>query len=454
MWGVTTQEANGIGQIFSPSGFASIWHQLTNSNYAASVAANPGSAPASSIVGIADLGAQAEQNSLYSVLMLLIAINIVFGLLNMLPMIPLDGACRHRRLRVAAHQAGPAVLPRRHHQALPGGGGLHRPPGLRLPLRRLSRHHPSAPVAALTAVELSPSLLSPRRPTHRITLGGVPIGDGAPVTVQSMTTTKTADVDGTLAQIYALAAAGADIVRCTCNEKAAAEGLARIVPRSPVPIVADIHFHVEMALAALEAGVDCLRLNPGNLRKEAEIKLVAAEARTAACRSGSGSTPGRCTPTSTRSTAGPPPRRWSSRPRSSSPSSRKSISTTSRSRSRRRTFALMIEAYRQLSEVTDHPLAPRRHRSRPASGGDHQGHRRDRHLAVGGHRRHHPLLADRRPGRGGEGRSGAARVIGATRADQRRPHRLPGMRAGRDRRVQGGPRRPRPPWRARRSRCR
>jgi membrane-associated protease RseP (regulator of RpoE activity) len=92
MWGVTTQEASGIGQIFSPSGFASIWHQLTNSKYAASVAANPGSAPrASSIVGIANLGAQAEQNSLYSVLMLLIAINIVFGLLNMLPMIPLDG---------------------------------------------------------------------------------------------------------------------------------------------------------------------------------------------------------------------------------------------------------------------------------------------------------------------------------------------------------------------------
>lgn len=94
-----------------------------------------------------------------------------------------------------------------------------------------------------------------------------------------MTTTKTADVEGTLGQIYALAAAGADIVRCTCNERAAAEGLAQIVPRSPVPIVADIHFHVEMALAALEAGVHGLRLNPGNLRKPEEIKLVASEAK-------------------------------------------------------------------------------------------------------------------------------------------------------------------------------
>jgi (E)-4-hydroxy-3-methylbut-2-enyl-diphosphate synthase len=121
--------------------------------------------------------------------------------------------------------------------------------------------------------------ITERRPTRRIEVGGVAIGGGAPVTVQSMTTTKTADAEGTLAQIYALAAAGADIVRCTCNEEAAAEGLARIVPRSPVPIIADIHFHHEMALAALEAGVQGLRLNPGNLRKAVEIKQVAAEAK-------------------------------------------------------------------------------------------------------------------------------------------------------------------------------
>ena len=110
-------------------------------------------------------------------------------------------------------------------------------------------------------------------------VGDVAVGGGAPVSVQSMTTTKTADVEATLAQIYALAGAGADIVRCTCNEAEAAEGLAHIVPRSPVPIVADIHFHHEMALAALEAGVSCIRLNPGNLRKPAEIKQVAAEAK-------------------------------------------------------------------------------------------------------------------------------------------------------------------------------
>ena len=115
--------------------------------------------------------------------------------------------------------------------------------------------------------------------TRQIAVGAVKVGGDAPISVQSMTTTKTADVEGTLQQIYALAANGADIVRCTCNERSAAEGLAQIVPRSPVPIVADIHFHVEMALAALEAGVQGLRLNPGNLRKPEEIRLVASEAK-------------------------------------------------------------------------------------------------------------------------------------------------------------------------------
>lgn len=94
-----------------------------------------------------------------------------------------------------------------------------------------------------------------------------------------MTTTKTADVDGTLQQIYALAAAGCDIVRCTCNETEAAEGLAKIVPRSPIPIIADIHHQYKMALAAMEAGVHGLRLNPGNIRRPEHIKAVAAEAR-------------------------------------------------------------------------------------------------------------------------------------------------------------------------------
>ena len=123
------------------------------------------------------------------------------------------------------------------------------------------------------------ALTFPRRSTRQIHVGGVAVGGGAPVSIQSMTTTKTADVEGTLQQIYALDMAGVDIVRCTCNEMEAAEGLARIVPRSPVPIIADIHHQYRMALAAMEAGVHGLRLNPGNIRKPEHIRAVASEAR-------------------------------------------------------------------------------------------------------------------------------------------------------------------------------
>ncbi|MFP5320503.1 MAG: flavodoxin-dependent (E)-4-hydroxy-3-methylbut-2-enyl-diphosphate synthase [Acidimicrobiia bacterium] len=119
----------------------------------------------------------------------------------------------------------------------------------------------------------------PRRATRQIHVGDVAVGGGAPISVQSMTVTKTADHEATLQQIYALAAAGCDIVRCTCNEPEAAEGLARIIPRSPVPIVADIHHQYRRALEALEAGVHCLRLNPGNIRKPEHIKAVAMEAK-------------------------------------------------------------------------------------------------------------------------------------------------------------------------------
>lgn len=119
---------------------------------------------------------------------------------------------------------------------------------------------------------------SPRKYTRPLKVGSVKVGGDAAVSVQSMTTTKTHDVDGTLAQVYALAGAGADLVRITCNTVEAAQGLAEIVPRSPVPIIADIHFQYRLALAALESGVCGLRLNPGNIRRPSHIKEVARSA--------------------------------------------------------------------------------------------------------------------------------------------------------------------------------
>ena len=120
-----------------------------------------------------------------------------------------------------------------------------------------------------------------RRKTRQIKLGKVGVGSDFPVSVQSMTTTKTKDVESTLSQIYELASNGADIVRVTCNEVDAATGLVEITQRSPVPIVADVHFQYKLALAAIDAGVNGLRLNPGNIRKEQQSKEVAKEALSA-----------------------------------------------------------------------------------------------------------------------------------------------------------------------------
>jgi (E)-4-hydroxy-3-methylbut-2-enyl-diphosphate synthase len=195
-----------------------------------------------------------------------------------------------------------------------------------------------------------------RRTTRQIHVGPVAVGGGAPVSVQSMTTTKTADVDGTLAQIYALAGAGCDIVRCTCNEQEAAEGLARIVPRSPVPIVADIHFHVEMALAALEAGVQCLRLNPGNLRKSSEIKLVASECRDRGVPIRIGVNAGSLHPDLYEKHGGATPEALVESAQMELAYFEEVDFHDVKISVKASNVPLMVESYRMLSEVTDHPL--------------------------------------------------------------------------------------------------
>ena len=117
-----------------------------------------------------------------------------------------------------------------------------------------------------------------RTQTRRVQVGNVVIGGGAPVSVQSMTTTDTRDVAATVAQVRALAAAGCEIVRVAVPDKTAAASLRGIKAQSPVPIVADIHFDYRLALAALEAGVDKLRLNPGNIGAADRVRTVAREA--------------------------------------------------------------------------------------------------------------------------------------------------------------------------------
>ncbi len=197
---------------------------------------------------------------------------------------------------------------------------------------------------------------SERRPTRQIMVGSVPVGGDAPITVQSMTVTKTADVDATLQQIYALAAAGCDIVRCTCNDADAAVGLAQIVPRSPIPVIADIHHQYKMALAALEAGVHGLRLNPGNIRKPEHIKAVAGEARDRGVPIRIGVNAGSLDPDLYDRHGGATPAAMvESAQRELEYFEQVDFSMVKIS-VKASSVPLMVEAYRQLAEVTNHPL--------------------------------------------------------------------------------------------------
>lgn len=118
-----------------------------------------------------------------------------------------------------------------------------------------------------------------RRKTRQIQVGKVKIGGDALISVQSMTNTRTDDAAATLRQIGELAAAGCEIIRCAVPDMAAAEGLKRIVSESPIPVISDIHFDYKLALAAIDAGVDGLRLNPGNIGGNDRVAAVVDAAK-------------------------------------------------------------------------------------------------------------------------------------------------------------------------------
>jgi (E)-4-hydroxy-3-methylbut-2-enyl-diphosphate synthase len=204
---------------------------------------------------------------------------------------------------------------------------------------------------------IGPNLTAaPRKRTRQIKVGSVAVGGDAPISVQSMTTTKTADYEGTLQQIYALAGSGADIVRCTCNEPEAAEGLAHIVPRSPVPIIADIHHQYRMALAALEAGVHGLRLNPGNIRRPEHIKAVAAECKDRGVPIRIGVNAGSLDPRLYEKYGGATPEAMVESAKIELAYFEEVGFSDVKISVKASYVPLMIEAYRQLAEATDHPL--------------------------------------------------------------------------------------------------
>ncbi len=122
-----------------------------------------------------------------------------------------------------------------------------------------------------------------RRRSRQITVGSVAVGGDAAISVQSMTNTPTTDVQATIAQVRALEAAGADIVRISCPDRESSEALAKIIPEVTVPIVADIHFHYKRAIEAAEAGAACLRINPGNIGSAERVREVIKAAKDHGC---------------------------------------------------------------------------------------------------------------------------------------------------------------------------
>lgn len=119
----------------------------------------------------------------------------------------------------------------------------------------------------------------PRRQTRQVSVGGVTIGGDAPIRIQSMTNTKTADINATLQQIASLVASGCEIVRVAVPHWEDAEALVAIAAKSTIPVIADIHFQWKYAMAALEAGVQGLRINPGNIKYQDKVRLIAHEAK-------------------------------------------------------------------------------------------------------------------------------------------------------------------------------
>ena len=137
----------------------------------------------------------------------------------------------------------------------------------------------------LTSVSLGmpaapPPVLAPRRKTRQIKVGSVGVGSDSPISVQSMTTTPTTDINATLQQIAELTASGCDIVRVACPSQDDAEALPIIAKKSQIPVIADIHFQPKYVFAAIEAGCAAVRVNPGNIRKfDDQVKQIAQAAK-------------------------------------------------------------------------------------------------------------------------------------------------------------------------------
>ena len=231
--------------------------------------------------------------------------------------------------------------------------------------------------------------------TKQVSVGGVTVGGGAPVRVQSMTTTPTSDVEATLAQFARLYAAGCEFVRVAVRGEADARAIRALKDRSPMPVVADIHFSDRLALLAVESGADKIRINPGNIGGEAAVRRVADCVRAHGI------------PVRVGANTGSIEREHLQKyGRSARALVESALADVARLEKygvddivisvKASSVPLTIEAYRTLAARTNYPL----HLGVTEAGTRESGERRHRRAAAGRHRRHRPRLADRRPRRG------------------------------------------------------
>ena len=380
------------------------------------------------------------------------------------------GPVRHRpadagglRRRRAVPGAVGAAVRRRHRQ--PDHPGLSEAPRCRRDRRRsrLRGEHVGTGaqgILGVMAIPVSlgmpaapPPVLAPRRKTRQLDVGGVGVGSDFPVSVQSMTTTKTADINATLQQIAELTAAGCQIVRVAVPDTDDAEALPAIAKKSQIPVIADIHFQPRYVFAAIDAGCAAVRVNPGNIKKfDDKVGEIARAAKDAGIpiRIGvnAGSLDKRLLAKYGKATPGGAGRvgavgvlavRGARLPRHQDlGQAQRPGRHGARLRAARRAVRL--------------PAAPRRHRGRPGLPGHDQVRRRLRRPAVPGHRRHDPRLPLRPAGGGGQGRQPDPRVAQPAPA---RPgdRQLPLLRPRPGRRLHARRARSPPASRAWRCRC-
>jgi len=267
-----------------------------------------------------------------------------------------------------------------------------------------------------------------RRESRKIWVGSVPVGGDAPIAVQSMTNSDTNDVAATVAQINRLEAAGVDIVRVSVPDMDAAEAFGRIKQQVKVPLVADIHFDYKIALRVAELGVDCLRINPGNIGREDRVRAVVDAARDRGIPIRIGVNAGSLEKDLQKKYGEPTPaalvesalRHVEHLERLNFKDFKVSVKASD--------VFMAVEAYRLLAKEIIQPPAPGDHRSRWFAFRHSEIRRRPRYAAGRRNWRYHSHFAGGRPGRGSEGRLRHSQVP-APAFPWHQLHRLPELLA-------------------------